>query len=559
MDVNRLLGDELTYELWIRGLPIGNTVAQKRIALRDVLYTERQNPLVSAVNNAESVHEFPICERKLTELKTDIDNFNIGNRDNDYRRISSRLIHLSLRLNRLHPNTNDDEITKLNLSNECARLIGKLNLVYQGIGVDAALLQREDEGTRSILDEDNPPLQNPISPREGGTVAYDLVDVSTSSPNHRPEVTTAAQFFEQQNMVMAETVNNLPPIFNRMTVSEPPYIREFEDTNAPNGPGYERFMRRRDMSPRVSFPVGNSMTVADNYPYTNRLTSFPQREGFIDKPLHVSRWNVRFNGKSSVTDFLERIEELRLSRGVTKDQLLRSAPELFTHEALLWYRTSTFSSWDKLIEQLKEAFRPADYEYALMDEIRRRTQGSQEKVITYVAVMESLFRKLSHPLPEEMRINYVRRNLLPHIQTQLSIHPLRSMAELVKLSRSVEDTQARVQKYQPPPTNTRNLLEPELAYKRGPVQTSSLPVSPVLTNTHSSCRLSSDTPEHGSPQITSIPIAAVRAPKCFNCKSESHKFKECDQPRKRFCFKCGLENVILPNCPNCQKNGKGSR
>nr|CAI5846417.1 unnamed protein product [Callosobruchus analis] len=29
MEINRLLGDEITYELQIRGLPIGNTVEQK--------------------------------------------------------------------------------------------------------------------------------------------------------------------------------------------------------------------------------------------------------------------------------------------------------------------------------------------------------------------------------------------------------------------------------------------------------------------------------------------------------------------------------------------------
>nr|CAI5824407.1 unnamed protein product [Callosobruchus analis] len=63
--------------------------------------------------------------------------------------------------------------------------------------------------------------------------------------------------------------------------------------------------------------------------------------------LDVTRWKVQFDGTSSVTTFLERIEELRSSRGVSKERLLRSASELLTKEALLWFRMmGKFESWE---------------------------------------------------------------------------------------------------------------------------------------------------------------------------------------------------------------------
>lgn len=100
------------------------------------------------------------------------------------------------------------------------------------------------------------------------------------------------------------------------------------------------------------------------------------------------------NGISSVNNFLQRIEELRVSRGLTKDRLLRSAPELFTRDALLWYRMGTFSSRDDLVNKLRFAFQPYDYEQALSEEIQKRTQGSQEKLINYISVMENMFARL---------------------------------------------------------------------------------------------------------------------------------------------------------------------
>lgn len=59
--------------------------------------------------------------------------------------------------------------------------------------------------------------------------------------------------------------------------------------------------------------------------------AFPERSYYVD----VGKWNVKFGSVSSVNDFLQCIEELRISRGMSKNQLLRSAAELFTRDALI--------------------------------------------------------------------------------------------------------------------------------------------------------------------------------------------------------------------------------
>uniref|UniRef100_V5H321 Retrotransposon gag domain-containing protein n=1 Tax=Anoplophora glabripennis TaxID=217634 RepID=V5H321_ANOGL len=133
-------------------------------------------------------------------------------------------------------------------------------------------------------------------------------------------------------------------------------------------------------------------------------------------------------------------------------------------------------SWDDLVDKLRSAFQPYDYEQALWEEIRRRTQGSQEKLINYISVMENMFARLSDKPSEETRVQIIRRNLLPYLQTQLAIFPLRDIHELIRLGRSIEETEFRVQRFCPPSTNTRLLVEPEFAYRK---QTNSNPVYSV--------------------------------------------------------------------------------
>ncbi|KAJ8949455.1 hypothetical protein NQ318_007556 [Aromia moschata] len=77
----------------------------------------------------------------------------------------------------------------------------------------------------------------------------------------------------------------------------------------------------------------------------------------------------------------------------------------------------------------------------LWEEILRRTQGTQEKVVNFVAVMENLFRKLP----------------------QLDIHDNPSQPYK---TRAIEETEMRVQRFAPPPISYRTLLESEMAYRR---------------------------------------------------------------------------------------------
>lgn len=133
------------------------------------------------------------------------------------------------------------------------------------------------------------------------------------------------------------------------------------------------------------------------------------------------------------------------------------SPELFIKDALMWFRSRNFTSWDDLTDQLKNAFQPYEYEFDLMKEIRRRTQGPKERVVTYLAERKCLFKTLGSSRSKELsKIALIRRNMLPHIKFQLALQNVESMKELTYLCIVVEETALRSQKYQPPPTDYRS-------------------------------------------------------------------------------------------------------
>nr|CAI5832923.1 unnamed protein product [Callosobruchus analis]CAI5845815.1 unnamed protein product [Callosobruchus analis] len=550
MEVNRLLGDELSYELQIRGLPVSGTVNEKRAMLRQVFRLERAGETHAPdTTELDPGHELSICRDKLGDLQEAIASFDSTNRENEYKRLNSRLIHLNCRLARLKCDSSDFEQQRVALLESCKQLSDSLESAFeeaQRANVSVSLIDMPVPLVPEVVRS----TSNVKKVTAGQTDGNDPLDqdAALSIPRVIHALQTYRESHQQAGRVV-ETVDggnsrNRPQIQGR-----PQTIPVAQSTR-------ENLFRQGDdnYSNRVNSSIGFSTQL-------RHLQLSPSKASGHDQPqvdIHgqtdfddrwrtdIGRWNLKYDGISSVNSFLERIEELRLSRGISKTRLLQSAPELFTKDALLWYRMSEFSNWDDLVQQLRAAFQPFDYEFTLMEEIRRRSQGAQEKVISYVSVMENLFKRLSQRPPEEERVKIIRRNLLPHIQTQLSLHTTYTIAELIRLARSVEETEWRVQRFCPPPTNPRNLVEPEMAYRR-PQHVAAISSAHSRARPATSAQASEATPQPDRPPSN-----------CWNCGKPGHKFNRCSEVKGVFCYKCGKPNVTAVSCPDCSKNrGRG--
>ncbi|VEN52736.1 unnamed protein product, partial [Callosobruchus maculatus] len=528
MEVNRLLGDELTYELEIRGLPITGTVAEKRTLVRDIFRAEHAGETAPPDSSKfPSQLELEVCEKKLKELRRDIENFDFANKDNEHKRIYSRLLHIRGRLNRIK----DSEVVSIRnvLLRQCHELFGELELAYSDIDNPTG----QSTASKSILDQPVPTDQPvPLRPNDSEQTRFDREKMEKNricgSPLGNISVSSNAE--DNGDRLAALSLSEAPTCGNtynpnRKVTNTVRFPDQYEPSRYPSN--------RVELPYRSRFPVDYSLerggerlgpcpknpdfsaNFAEPFPRHPHFTSYD----FEDSRVDVSRWRIQYDGIGSVTSFLERLEELRQSRGVSKERLLKSAPELFTKDALLWHRMmGPFRSWDDLTESLRNAFQPHDYEESLWDEIRRRTQGSQEKVVVYLSVMENLFKKLPSVPPEDTRVQIIRRNMLPYIQTQLALYPIKTVGELLRLAKGIEETAFRVQKFCPPPANTRQLLEPELAYHR-PIHNRNTAISEIRV------------PE-SSPVATVTPETSSTLSVCWNCGNIGHKFRKCPQPRQ---------------------------
>jgi hypothetical protein len=263
-------------------------------------------------------------------------------------------------------------------------------------------------------------------------------------------------------------------------------------------------------------------------------------------PIHT--WGVSFNGEENgmtVNQFLERVEELSVARNATNRDLFNAAIDLFSGKALIWYRSvrSRLSDWDEVVQLLKQEFLPPDFDELLWDEIKGRLQGKSESITIYVAVMETLFARLSRPPAEITKVKTIRRNLLPCYLNQLSITEVVTVPELIKLCKKVEELSALRQKHRAAPKSSC-VLEPELAYVRASEPAEASPRAIVVKE-----------PSGNSARRSEPASSSSRSFKCWNCQQPNHSFMNCRLKRKQFCYRRGEPDVTLATCKKCNPSG----
>lgn len=291
---------------------------------------------------------------------------------------------------------------------------------------------------------------------------------------------------------------------------------------------YERKMFEIDSNVNIDPPphasTPNSVVRAARGSSENASTS--------SKPIPVIKWNLKFNGECkefSVNSFLERVEELRVARHLTKSDLFDSALDLFSDKALIWYRAAKkrCTDWDSLTLLLKEEFQPPEYDDRLLDEIKRRTQGRNETVGIFIAVMTNMFERMSKPVDEATQLKIILKNLSPFYQMNLSLTEVESVGELLKYCKRLEAKKYNIDNFILP-TKSKNDLEPDLAY------------------------VSTDTDEIELTRASSgLQISVIN---CWNCNKSGHRSAQCLEQKRKHCYRCGKAGFTVRDCPKCASN-----
>lgn len=482
--ISHLHDDEVSYELQIRHCYYVGTHEENLNVLRGLLEMESiGQSTINASCIPEPTREAQICLDKLKEIAGMILNFaNFSQIEPFTVKLNSRLLALFLRITRL-PSAFSSELLRI------------YALVKSAL---STLTPVTPVPVPNLIDFDEPP----------STSSYNASVASQSRISLNSFEENCVRFQQKLDEIRFSNLNTTVPAVT---------TAQFNPQSSP----LTRFAPSSTLLPRV--PACDHHTL-------------------------VCKWNITFDGNSGLNQFLERIESLSLSRGVSKEQLFRQASDLFTGNALVWYRmiTPSVSSWSELVSKLRQTFLPANYDLALMDEIRSRTQASNERVEIFIAVMENLFSRLSHNLDEETRIHYILRNLQPKFQRTCALQNIPTLYELIAICKRLEDTEIQIAKFRDPPVRNSSTLEPDLSYQ-GQSQRSST----FMKNSRTSI---------ASLDRTRVANSASNRKKryaCWNCNSTEHMYPKCPKPLSRFCFSCGEKNVTKSQCSRCSKNARG--
>lgn len=565
MEINRLLSDELSYELLVRGAVTDGTVEDKRQRLRTFMRLERSGdlPITSAIfMDPES--EIQICDEKLLGLYQAMRDFDSENAVNERARFHTRLLHVLGRLGRIC----DGNVAqvKAQLITRCAELMGSLEdpsnnpgdagsagpLQAVGLNPENNLLDLGEVDPRepqvSIMDRPNEPIQ--INDAQNN---YEVLSRLTSPA---PEPLIASPLTRQS--VLADPVaqgSYRSGPRTRVTFG----TTEYATSNMPQHSSLTNAHRWRPLSlspvPRHGVSVAHAPSMINDPPPVRPdqsvypLTSSHAVSADLSRSFGtISKWNLKFTGQGSVTNFVERAEELAGACGLSDEHLFNSAIIFFADTALSWFRSvrSSVHSWEELKAKLKTTYLPPEYEEDIWSDIRNRTQGPCEKTAIFIAQMRNLFGKLLHRPSEEAQSRIIRRNLLPDLQTQLALQSFHSVDELEAAAQSLENVRLRVQRMRPPPSNPSMVTEPECMYQR-----------PRGVQLHATAPV-----EQGSgvaqPNPAPGPNLASRLV-CWNCREPGHLKRNCTRPFQQHCFRCGRQNVTTRSCPRCNNaSGNGS-
>lgn len=281
---------------------------------------------------------------------------------------------------------------------------------------------------------------------------------------------------------------------------------------------------------------------------------------------------IKYDGKTCVRSFIQRISEISKARDISNEKLLSLATEIFTGDALHWFRgiRDRISDWDELLSILKLDFDKADYDYRLLDEIRARTQGETENITVYLSIMSGLFSRLTKTLSDEDKLEIILHNIRPCYAATLSSNPdIKDLNTLKSLCRSYENIQARLSSFHEPPKLTSETIAPDFAYSGSNQNLKANHQSYSYTSkiynknkTYPNYKSNENQIKNNNINNSKYVHSIHTSPKtvyCPRCRNNTHNLRQCSADKsKLFCFVCGHEGVKTPECPNCIKHRASS-
>lgn len=316
--------------------------------------------------------------------------------------------------------------------------------------------------------------------------------------------------------------------FQNLHISETARRSNISEHDWPNAMPFEETNHLRH---RNSQPNGNNRTSMSSVRSQNSIQ--PEKVSSL-----IQSWHLKFDGSKDgmpTEEFIYRVEAL--TKQILNDDfslLCANLHVLLTGKVNSWYwkfhkRNPQFT-WDVFCNEFQQKFNDNLTDLDIWENIRKRRQRENEGFEDYQSNIESLVERLSTDISESDLVEILLRNSKPSLRYELLHLRIHSLARLREEVRRHE-TFFSENNYQ---TNRIRNFRPN--------------ISEIFDT-------GEQLPENVIAEIQHKKINIV----CWNCDSSGHRYDDCVEPRKIFCYGCGRKETFKPHCKNCNSSGNQKR
>lgn len=548
MNIDHLEPEELGVECAIRSL---STNPQSLVLLRSQLLAETNNPAMLpsqphdlAIKNP--LHEIKLCSLKVNRIWSLLDS-PVTLSSQEFNKIRSRLVHLERRCHRLQNITGPDRQV-MALAEKCQHL----SRMWRSQELDGI-------------------FSSPL--------AEDCVSSTPVVPRTNKEPT-------QQFLCLTNPYeDNIDGVDNNSPIGIVPESGTNQTCNAPENTddrletnqsllnilsGIERLLG--DIHHKVSQPnIQPQHPSGVKYPSTlfeetwyNKLPRNNERD--IGRILRS--WNLRFSGSNNDTPierFIARVDQMAQRAGIDLNQSVETVTCLLSGIALEWFwvtieRCPSYS-WDEIKTHMVERFC-----LCLPDrEIKKALDARKQKCPRerYSEFQDDILRlalQAKTPIPESDLIEILTNNMRPGLQVALAGKKFRNISSLAQECRTHEDLWVQL-RYNPE-GNITAIAKPQIHELSKITQTNASSNNTKImmaSETDEDCEANEVCAMSASRHFPKSRFGSKNEIKCWNCGATDHLYQYCRQIKKRvFCYGCGKEEVLLPDCEVCQGNRQGN-
>lgn len=583
MDVQYLKEDEILYELKVRQMDIREPFNYRQ-DLSARLIQEKEDPDLRPVNlvRVDVGIELIVCDKKLSEIERVLSApVNSGSRFVvlAYR---SSFLHVDTRLLRLSPKTEDeakkhhDLLQKIKLMKEhyYPELLRQTFSAAPSVDDRIKKLREECEQLErqrliqsfqeeprliDIIDEEPERNARPQGESTRRNTSLPLVSTIPLIPQSNTEM-------PKRNVTMEDLAGIVESLKSQIATqsslsSKTNAHREPQTTNGLAWNGQQYSMHQMNEIDNVINPFhgtfGENFT-AMNAAVNEMASPRPQfgrqmnngsqgslRAGQNNLTGRLGKWRTTFDGrKDNLFRFINKIEYLARAEDVSDEELLTGGIVLFTGQGLDWFLANRGScrNWSDLINSLKGDFLGNNYDYWLEAKIDARMQGAGEPLHQYLADMKVMNMNLSVEKPEYNVVQTIIRNMHPVFANKIPPCSVLNMKQLEIVCRALETSRANVVRFNKLSKTSANVhaIEENFYQENGEGEGEEFEDLAALRTFNRNGR---------RPEVKDTQESI-----CWNCGAKGHSFGNCREQKRRFCYGCGLKDVIVTECPNCIKN-----